>query len=109
MWGSFSDSGNRRVVVSASRESRDDADLVAGFQRRALLLEETDVFFIHVDQHGATYLATIIHNAITYPVEAPVELVDGPCYRIRLHVKQVRAVAITAESGRNADDDWHRL
>ena len=109
MWAGIPDSGNRRVVVSASGKGRNDADFIAGFQRRALLLEETDVFFIHVDQHGATYLATIIHNAITYPVEAPVELVDGPRYRVRLHVKQVRAVAITAESGRNADDDWHRL
>ena len=109
MWAGIPDSGNRRVVVSAPGKGRNDADFIAGFQRRALLLEETDVFFIHVDQHGATYLATIIHNAITYPVEAPVELVDGPRYRVRLHVKQVRAVAITAESGRNADDDWHRL
>ena len=51
-------------MVLASRNRRDDADFVAVFEWGFRVLEEADVFLVHVDVHEAADFAFFVHEPL---------------------------------------------
>lgn len=93
----------------ASRNRRDDADLVAVFERRGAVLEEADVFLVHIDVHEAADFAFFVHETFGDAGEARLQFRDGVADGGGVDFNQLLVVGQLAERRGDADFFGHKF
>ena len=88
-------------------DGRDDADFVAVFERRFLVLEEADIFLIHIDIHEAAHATVLIQQPFLDAGIAGLQFVDGPADGVGGDFHNLFVVRELAERSWDTDVHWH--
>src|SRR5262245_2527218 len=102
-WGEDlkSEIGDLRSARSASTpgDSRDDADFVAVFDRRVEVLQETDVFLVHIHIHEAAHGSGVVEQSFLDAGEAALQVGKGVADSAGFDVDQLFVVGELAKRG----------
>ena len=96
-------------LLLASRNRRDDADLVAVFKRRLAVFEEADVLLVDIDVDKAAHLAFFIHEAFLDAGEARLQFDERLADGGGVNFDELLVVGQLAERRGDADFFWHKL
>lgn len=90
-------------MALAPGDGGDDADLVAVLERGGLVLEEADVFLVHIDVHETADFALLVNQALGDAGEARLQFVDGVADGGGVDFDQLLVVGQLAERRGDAD------
>src|SRR3989454_412292 len=85
------------AALAASRDRRDDRQLVARLERRLEVLQEADVLAVDEDVHEAPHLSGLVTDALLQARVAPLEIVHECGHRRPLRLDPPGAPRVLAE------------
>src|SRR5688500_15940363 len=80
-----------------SSDGGDDADFVGRLDRRFLVLQESDVLFVHVNVHETAHAAIFIQQAFLDARKFALQFSNGPTDRIGRYFNQLFVVGQLAQ------------
>src|SRR3989475_11869214 len=91
------------AALAASRDRRDDGQLVARLERRLEVRQEADVLAVDEDVHEASHLTGLVTDALLQARVAPLEIVHERGHRRPLRLDSPGAPRVLAAPRRHLD------